>query len=32
MKARLEFDLPEEQQDFDLCHRASDLYTPTCGT
>jgi hypothetical protein len=27
MKARLEFDLPEEQEEFDLCHRASDLYS-----
>jgi hypothetical protein len=27
MKARLEFDLPEEQQEFDLCHSASDLYS-----
>jgi hypothetical protein len=26
MKARLEFDLPEEQEEFEICHRARDLY------
>jgi hypothetical protein len=25
MKARLEFDLPEEQQEFEICHRLCDL-------
>ena len=26
MKARLEFDLPEEQHEFDLCHKAREMY------
>ena len=26
MKARLEFDLPEDQHEFDLCHRAREMY------
>jgi len=26
MKARLEFDLPEEQQEFELCHKAREMY------
>ena len=27
MEVFLKYKLPEEQQDFDLCHRASDLYS-----
>ena len=27
MKARLEFDLPEEQFDFDLCRKAGELHS-----
>jgi len=26
MKARLEFDLPEEQEEFEICHRAREMY------
>jgi hypothetical protein len=26
MKARLEFDLPDEREEFEICHRAREMY------